>query len=84
MKRIRPTGVFKKTNDYAQEVAEIYARTPKAVFAALAVAFAHRTLGGDMESLAGVEQALLEEWKILHNAGIVPQAPPRGQYRSAV
>jgi len=69
---------MKTSNEYAHEIKAMYQRTPKAVLAALAVSFAHRMLGGDLETLSGVEAALIEEWAILHRNGIVPQKPPTG------
>lgn len=60
-------------NEYADTLGRLYARTPKAVFAAIAVSFA--TAGGD--ALDKAELNILREWTALHNAGIVSQKPPR-------
>lgn len=60
-----------KSNNYALTLGDLYARTPKAVFAAIAVSAL--TSGGDYISEARAR--LLEEWKILHDNGIVPQKP---------
>lgn len=64
-----------KTNEYQQAIApKLYERTPKAVFAALAASFAaHYIHNGD---LSKIDEALLEEWRILYEQGIVPQRPP--------
>jgi hypothetical protein len=50
---------------------EVYASCPKAVLAAIAVSLLSN--GGD--ELAHAKARLLEEWRILHANGIVPQAP---------
>jgi len=62
---------MKKTNHYAEAFPH-YERTPKAVIAALAFSLAMRLEEGD-EVRAG--DLLEEEWRILHQAGIVPQKP---------
>jgi hypothetical protein len=63
---------LKVMNEYAARVDDLYARTPKAVFAAVAVSLL--TAGG--EPGIDANAALLHEWKVLHENGIVPQAPP--------
>lgn len=63
----------KVTNEYAKAVADIYADTPKAVFAAIAVSLA--TCGGD--HIDEAVNNILIEWRILHDNGIVPQPPIR-------
>lgn len=68
----RPTGVFKLTNEYAGELGKLYAQTPKAVFAAIAVSAL--TTGGDW--LDEAQPRILKEWYALYRAGIVPQKPP--------
>lgn len=73
-------GITKLGNEYARAVVE-YERIPKAVFAAIAYSFASRilaTCGGDSDSPTMIEAAIIEEWKILNQNGIVPQAPPKG------
>jgi hypothetical protein len=71
----------KRSNEYADVVRSIYDRTPKAVFAALAVSLmACRDNGeGETGDSGGdaILEALLEEWSILHENGIVPQRPPK-------
>ena len=75
-------------NEYAAAIGgELYARTPKAVFAALAFSYAQAQGAvadpddpgnGDETLEADVTRArLLNEWRILHENGIVPQAPPK-------
>lgn len=60
-------------NDYVHALGSLYQDTPKAVFAALAASFADR-LGAD-----DLVAALLDEWEILNQNGLVPQrAPHRG------
>ena len=61
-------------NDYALALGELYDKTPKAVFAAVAVSAL--TSGGDKLNMA--KPYLLREWRILHENGIVPQKPPKG------
>jgi hypothetical protein len=61
----------KVMNTYAKQLDAIYAQIPKAVLAAIAVSFA--TCGGDR--LEDSENAILKEWRILHDNGIVPQPP---------
>ena len=62
---------IKITNGYADCLGELYAKTPKAVFAAVAVSTL--TMGGDY--LDEAKERLLNEWRILHENGIVPQKP---------
>lgn len=73
--RVRPSGVFKLTNEYSAVLGGLYASTPKAVFAALVVSLLiHHETSGDFEH---VPAAMVGEWLILHQNGIVPQAPPK-------
>lgn len=58
-------------NSYAQALGELYEKMPKAVLAAIAVSYA--THGGDF--LEEVKERIMDEWKALHAAGIVPQKP---------
>lgn len=60
-----------KRNLYADQLGDIFDECPKAVLAAIAVSFA--TTGGDF--LSEARERIAEEWHILHQAGIVPQAP---------
>lgn len=71
----RPAGVFKLSNEYVGTIpAEIFENTPKAVWAAIAISFAIN-LGaeGDFSEAA---QAVVREWGVLNQNGIVPQAIP--------
>jgi hypothetical protein len=65
-------AINKISNEYARAFGDLYERTPKAVFAA--IAFSALTCGGD--NWDGGQAALLKEWRTLHANGIVPQAPP--------
>jgi hypothetical protein len=62
-----------KHNEYNLLLGELYDKTPKAVFAAIAVSSI--TCGGDY--LDEAFDLILKEWKILYQNGIVPQHPPR-------
>jgi hypothetical protein len=62
----------KKSNLYAGQIdPSVYASIPKAVFAAIAVSAL--TCGGD--HLETAQERVLEEWRILHENGIVSQKP---------
>lgn len=65
-------GLGKSFNEYAASVPE-YDDIPKAVWAAIAVSAL--TVGGDY--LEHARTRVFEEWTILHNAGVVPQKPPK-------
>ena len=57
-----------------QEGDDLYAAIPKAVWAALAVSYASN--GGDrVNDTDFLRDAIVREWWILHNNGIVPQRP---------
>ena len=61
-------------NEYAGCLpSRMYANTPKAVFAALAVSFALRF---NEDAVDAVPETLRTEWDVLHLNGIVPQAAP--------
>tara|TARA_R110000824_G_scaffold54123_1_gene149501 strand:+ start:3568 stop:3888 length:321 start_codon:yes stop_codon:yes gene_type:complete len=63
----------KKSNNYAAVMGhDLFENMPKAVIAAVAVSFA--SCGGD--HFDGVTAKMVEEWNLLHIAGIVPQRPP--------
>ena len=66
---------MKLSNEYAAKLGIAFDDMPKAVLAAVAVSFAARIFGEDSVLGPGVE--VLREWRVLHAAGIVPQAPPR-------
>lgn len=67
---------MKVKNNYVEALGRMYAATPKAVFAAIAFSFANRLF---LKS-EGTEVAdmLREEWRVLHENGIVPQKPKGG------
>lgn len=74
---------MKAMNDYAASLsAEFYSKTPKAVFAAIAVSLANQCNEAGIDAIwdeneQALDALLLAEWTALHNAGIVPQKPPR-------
>lgn len=69
----RPTGVFKKTNEYQRLISgEMYEKTPKAVFAAIAVSFMLNHQGILPENM---DAELKNEWKLLYDQDIIPQKP---------
>jgi len=72
----RPNGVFKKSNEYARLIKD-YDKIPKAVFAAIAASALNIAFCED--DLTKVNNALLNEWKVLHEAGIVPQKPIKSE-----
>lgn len=66
---------FKTFNEYQKQLSrDFYEKCPKAVFAALAVSFVMRAMGGEFED---VQQHLAEEWAVLHANGVIPQKPPK-------
>ena len=69
---------MKTMNPYAALLeAELYARTPKAVLAAIAVSALTRGDPFNTEELGGDPAALLlAEWFALYENGIVSQKPP--------
>ena len=63
----------KKLNNYVLGIdRELYDKTPKAVWAAIAISYA--TGGGDDFEIGPANIA--REWQALHKSGIVPQEPP--------
>ena len=62
---------LKLSNDYQRAFGRLYAKTPKAVFAA--IAYSGASGGGDYPDRA-IENFLHEWWTLYHN-GIVPQKP---------
>lgn len=65
--------VNRLSNPYADIVpSSVYEVIPKTVWAAIAVSFA--TCGGD--TLDDATRAIVHEWSILHQNGIVPQPVP--------
>lgn len=67
---------MKTGNNYARALVS-YERIPKAVLAAVAYSFASRLIADD-DSPTMIEMAILDEWDVLHQNGIVPQAPRLG------
>lgn len=68
----------KHSNEYAQ-LLRWYSDIPKAVLAAICVSLVARC-GSELQPTA-VERAVLDEWLVLHQNGIVPQAPPKAEAR---
>jgi hypothetical protein len=71
---------MKSSNEYAQAFERLYAKTPKAVFAAVAFSYANISCGEDGHESGSSEETVrrfLNEWRILHENGIVPQKPPK-------
>lgn len=67
-------GASKVMNEYAIAIGgTLYAETPKAVFAALLVSYLKR----DGVSFDELPPAIVKEWEVLHDNGIVPQEPPK-------
>jgi hypothetical protein len=65
--------VSKLSNGYADTIpSSVYESMPKTVLAAIAVSLA--TCGGDR--LDDATRAIIHEWSVLHQNGIVPQAVP--------
>ena len=70
---------MKTMNEYASSC-ENYDQTSKAVFAALAYSLAVRLTGiADEENHAGALDILRDEWRTLHEQGIIPQRPPSNE-----
>lgn len=59
-------------NVYVERLGALYAVTPKAVLAAIAISAL--TGGGDRLEVA--QERLIAEWAALHTAGIIPQEVP--------
>lgn len=67
------------SNGYIAELPD-FDRTPKAVYAAIALSLAVCQVGRDDEKGFELARALLRgEWQALHASGIVPQKPPPGE-----
>lgn len=67
-------GINMVSNEYADELGELYGKMPKAVLAAVAVSYASD--GGD--HMEHIQTKILTEWHALYDAGIVKQKPPKG------
>ena len=62
-----------KSNEYVDVIPlEVFEKTPKAVWAAIAISLA--TCGGDR--LDDAARAVVHEWALLNQNGIVPQSVP--------
>ena len=71
-----------KSNDYVDAIpSEVFEKTPKAVWAAIAISYAVN-LGaeGDFTKAAS---SVIDEWLTLHLNGIVPQATPHSLLKYA-
>lgn len=67
-------GTLEYGGKYAAAFEKLYASTPKAVFAAVAYSFASLLEEGRQENAVPL---FLNEWRVLHQNGIVQQTPPR-------
>jgi len=65
---------LKLSNEYQRAFGKLYAKTPKSVFAAVVYSFT--SSGGDLPDVAIA--TFLNEWRVLHENGIVPQKPALG------
>lgn len=65
---------MKRKNTYAEQFPD-YDRTPKAVYAALALSLALRLSEDDFPKAL---ELLKDEWAVLYAQGIVPQVPAGG------
>jgi hypothetical protein len=66
-------GATKISNEYARGFAQLYTKTPKAVFAAVVWSWGGGGVGNPPEL---TRENFLKEWKILFDSGIVKQKPP--------
>lgn len=65
----------KISNQYAESFGELYSKTPKAVFAA--VAFSLSFINVEESSADAAVKHFVNEWRVLHENGIVPQEAPK-------
>lgn len=75
---------MKSSNEYAQSFGRLYAKIPKAVFAAVAFSYANISCGEDGHESGSAEETVrrfLHEWEVLRENGIVPQKPPKAEGR---
>ena len=71
---------FKTENEYQQLISrDLYEKTPKAVFAALAVSLFMNYSGIEMRPSA-IDEAILQEWGALFSNEIVGQKPPKSKW----
>jgi hypothetical protein len=67
---------MKKHNEYSLMIAgKLFEKTPKTVLAALLVSEYVNRLNLDT---AEIDNAILAEWQVLYDNGIIPQLPPKG------
>lgn len=69
-------GVTKIGNEYA-DLIERHINAPKAVWVAIAVSLANQLAGGPLDRGMAPVNTLMDEWRLLHDNGIVPQKPQR-------
>lgn len=75
----RPNGVVKLDNDYQKLISrELFEKTPKSVFAALAVSMFLNDRNYGFEQ---VDEAIISEWKVLYEQMILPQKPAKISHR---
>jgi hypothetical protein len=80
MNHVSGETTMKSSNEYAQAFGRLYAKTPKAVFAAVAFSYANISCGESGHEAATEAEAVerfINEWRILNENGIVPQKAPR-------
>ena len=65
----------KLSNEYILQYGKLYASTPKAVFAAVALSLAFIDVEEQGFDLACAR--VMNEWRALYENGIVPQKPPK-------
>lgn len=67
-----------QTNDYQKLLAGDFDKTPKSVYAAIALSFAMRLTPEDDEKYTEALALVRSEWAALHHNAIVPQKPLTG------
>ena len=72
----------KKSNEYAETLEKLFEEAPKAVLGALLVSFVLRFGDPEGEEILPdeherIQQVVRAEWAVLHDAGIIPQRPPK-------
>ena len=68
---------MKRTNEYSQAFGRLYAKTPKAVFAAVAFSYANWACGEESANDQETIGRFIQEWRVLHENGLVSQKPPK-------
>lgn len=69
---------LKLSNEYQRAFGKLYAKTPKAVFAAVAYSFANWASGTESRDADENVARFIAEWHLLYENGIVPQKSPTG------